>query len=160
IGPVCKVGGEVEGTIFQAYSNKQHDGFLGHAYVGEWVNIGADTNNSDLKNTYKSVAFHSYRAKGRIDSGSMFMGSVIGDHAKLGINCSINTGCVIGTGATLWGSDLISGFIPDFSWGEAKNLSRYRFDAFCQTAALVKQRRKLDLSKAEIELYIHISENT
>jgi len=81
IGPVCKVGGEVEDSIFQAYSNKQHDGFLGHSCVGEWVNIGADTNNSDLKNTYSNVDFYSYTASEKIDSGSMFMGCVIGDHS-------------------------------------------------------------------------------
>ncbi|MDP2172425.1 MAG: putative sugar nucleotidyl transferase [Candidatus Cloacimonadaceae bacterium] len=160
IGAVCKVGGEVECSIFQAFSNKQHDGFLGHAFVGEWVNIGADTNNSDLKNTYKNVAFHSYRENCMIDSGSMFLGSIIADHVKLGINCSINTGCVIGIGANLYGANLISGFIPDFSWGEAGNLVSYRFDAICDTAKLVKQRRGLELSSPEIKLLKHISENT
>lgn len=156
LGPVCKVGGEVEGCVFQAYSNKQHDGFLGHSYVGEWVNLGADTNNSDLKNTYKPVAFHSYRAGGKIPSGKMFLGALIADHAKLGINASLNTGCVIGLGSNLWGSSLISDFVPDFSWGQACSLDRYRFDAFCQTAATVKQRRGLDFTPIEAELYRQI----
>lgn len=152
IGPVCKVGGEIEGTIFQGYSNKQHDGFLGHSYVGEWVNIGADTNNSDLKNTYQNVSFYSYAAGEKIDSGSMFLGALIGDHAKLGINTSINTGCVIGVGANLWGSDLIADRVPDFSWGPASRLVPYKFPAFCLTAAIVKERRKLVFSPAEKEL--------
>jgi len=156
IGPVCKVGGEVEGSIFQAYSNKQHDGFLGHSFIGEWVNIGADTNNSDLKNTYKNVAFHSYLENARIDSGTMFLGTMVGDHTKLGINCSINTGCVIGVGCNLWDSDLISDFIPDFSWGPARELTAYRFDAFCQVAATVKSRRSLSFTEAEAELYSRI----
>jgi len=156
IGPVCKVGGEVEGSIFQAYSNKQHDGFLGHSFIGEWVNIGADTNNSDLKNTYKNVAFHSYLENARIDSGTMFLGTMVGDHTKLGINCSINTGCVIGVGCNLWDSDLISDFIPDFSWGPARELTAYRFDAFCQVAATVKSRRSLSFTEAETELYSRI----
>lgn len=156
IGPVCKVGGEVEGCVFQAYSNKQHDGFLGHSYVGEWVNLGADTNNSDLKNTYKPVAFHSYRAGGKISSGKMFLGALIADHVKLGINASLNTGCVIGLGCNLWGSALISDFVPDFSWGQADSLESYRFDAFCQTAATVKQRRGLAFTQTETELYRQI----
>lgn len=153
IGPVCKVGGEVEGSIFQAYSNKQHDGFLGHSYVGEWVNIGADTNNSDLKNTYKSVSFYSYAHGKKIDSGSMFLGAMLADHVKLGINASLNTGCVVGIGSNLWGSDLIADFIPDFSWGMASELTRHRFDSFCQTADLVKQRRDLPFTVTERTLY-------
>ncbi|MDY0151492.1 MAG: putative sugar nucleotidyl transferase [Candidatus Cloacimonas sp.] len=155
IGPVCKIGGEIEGSIFQAYSNKQHDGFLGHSYIGEWVNLGADTNNSDLKNTYKNVAYYSYKLEGKIDSGTQFLGCVIGDHSKTGINCSINTGTVIGMGCNLWGSKLISDFIPDFSWGEAGELSPYRFAAFCQTATIVKARRKLSLDSLEIDIYKH-----
>lgn len=153
IGPVCKVGGEIENSIFQAYSNKQHDGFLGHSIVGEWVNIGADTNNSDLKNTYRNVSYHSYLEGGRVDSGKIFLGSMIGDHAKLGINVTLNTGSVIGVGSNLWGSDLISGFVPDFSWGTAGKYEKYRFDRFCDTAAAVKARRGLEFGSQEKELF-------
>lgn len=157
IGPVCKVGGELEGSILQAYSNKQHDGFLGHAYIGEWVNLGADTNNSDLKNTYKHVQIYDYATKTLQDTGSQFMGCIIGDHSKTGINVSINTGTVIGVGCNLYGSKLFSGFVPDFSWGEAEGLSHYRFPAFCETAALVKQRRNHTLSDTETAIYKTIS---
>ncbi len=153
IGPVCKVGGEVEGCIIQAYSNKQHDGFLGHSFVGEWVNIGAGCNNSDLKNTYRNVSFHSYLSGSKVDSGSIFLGALIADHVKLGINTSINTGCVIGMGSNLFGPALISGFVPDFSWGPASQLGKYRFERFCETAALVKARRDLDSTTAETELF-------
>jgi len=153
IGPVCKIGGEIEGSIIQAYSNKQHDGFLGHAYLGEWVNLGADTNNSDLKNNYKPVAFYSFAAKAKEQSGYQFLGSIIADHTKTGINCSLNTGVVIGVGCNLWGSALISDHIPSFSWGEADKLSPYKPEAFIETAKTVKQRRKLDLSEAEVALY-------
>jgi len=156
IGPVCKIGGEIGDTIIQAYSNKQHDGFLGHSYIGEWVNIGADTNNSDLKNNYNTVKFYSYAQQGRIDSGIQFLGTMIGDHTKIGINCSINTGCVIGVACNLYGSSLISDHIPSFSWGEAGDLKHYRFDAFIQTAQNVKQRRDLTLTDTEINLYRHI----
>jgi UDP-N-acetylglucosamine diphosphorylase/glucosamine-1-phosphate N-acetyltransferase len=152
IGPVCKVGGEIEGSIFQAYSNKQHDGFLGHSYIGEWVNIGADTNNSDLKNTYKNVKAYDYARASLVDCGSQFMGCVLGDHTKTGINVSLNTGLVVGSGSNIFGSRLFSGFIPDFSWGEAEHLTKYRFEEFCQTANLVKKRRGLALSEAEKKL--------
>jgi len=153
IGAVCKVGGEVEGSIFQAYSNKQHDGFLGHAFIGEWVNLGADTNNSDLKNTYKNVKLYSYPDKQQIDSDTRFMGCVIGDHSKTGINTSLNTGVVVGTGSNIYGGKLFSAFIPDFSWGEADALGKYRFKDFLNTAAIVKSRRSLGFSKEEIALY-------
>lgn len=156
IGSVCKIGGEIEGSIIQAYSNKQHDGFLGHAYIGEWVNLGAGTNNSDLKNNYKSVSFYSYADKAKIDSGYQFLGSIIADHTKTGINCSLNTGVVIGTGCNLWGKDLISDFIPSFSWGEAGKLVSYDFDAFVHTTEAVKKRRNQNLSKTEIELFRNI----
>lgn len=158
IGPVCKIGGEVEDSIIQAYSNKQHDGFLGHAYLGEWINLGADTNNSDLKNTYKNVSYYSYDHGKKIDSGTLFLGCIIGDHVKLGINCTVNTGAVIGTGCNLWGRDLISDFIPDFSWGEASALSAYRLEAFLETAKTVKNRRKLSLSSSESQLLSYISQ--
>ncbi len=156
VGPVCKVGGEIEGSIFQAYSNKQHDGFLGHAYLGEWVNIGADTNNSDLKNNYHTVSIHSYETKGQIDTKLIFMGCIIGDHTKIGINCSINTGTVIGLGCNLWGRETISRFVPSFSWGEANAVTKYIFEKFIQTAEVVKKRRDLGLEKAEKELLSQI----
>jgi UDP-N-acetylglucosamine diphosphorylase/glucosamine-1-phosphate N-acetyltransferase len=159
IGPVCKIGGEVEGSIIQAYSNKQHDGFLGHAFVGEWVNLGADTNNSDLKNNYKPVAFYSYAAKDKMQSGYQFLGSIIADHTKTGINCSLNTGVVIGVGCNLWGSTLISDHIPSFSWGEAGKLTPYKPDAFIETAKTVKQRRNLEMSEAEVALFVSIRQH-
>ncbi|HOV16533.1 MAG TPA: putative sugar nucleotidyl transferase [Candidatus Cloacimonadota bacterium] len=153
IGPVCKIGGEVENTIIQAYSNKQHDGFLGHAYLGEWVNIGAGTCNSDLKNNYKPVAFYSYANKAKVQTDYQFLGAIIGDHVKTGINCSLNTGAVIGPGCNLWGKDLISDYIPAFSWGEGNKLIPYELEAFLETAQSVKQRRNLSLSIPEIALF-------
>ena len=152
IGPICKVGGEIESSIFQAYSNKQHDGFLGHSYVGEWVNLGADTNNSDLKNNYKNVFQYSYETGELFDSGTQFMGCLIADHVKIGINCSLNTGLVIGLGANIYGNKLFSGFVPDFSWGEADSLNTYRIDEFLDTAGKVKSRRRLELEQIESEL--------
>lgn len=157
VGPLCKIGGEVEETIFQGYSNKQHDGFLGHSYIGEWVNIGADTNNSDLKNNYKNVKVYSYPHKDKISSNTMFQGTIIGDHTKIGINSTINTGAVLGFGCNLFGKNLISDFIPDFGWGEAGNLEKFKFDKFIETAEIVKKRRNVSLSAKEKTLFSNLS---
>ncbi len=156
IGSVCKVGGEVEGTIFQAYSNKQHDGFLGHSYIGEWVNLGADTNNSDLKNNYKNVKVYFYPENKKIDSKSKFIGAVIGDHTKTAICSMINTGTLIGVGCNLFGRDIIKDFVPSFSWGEGADLIEYKEEKFFETVEIVKQRRKLKLSKEEKKLFGNI----
>jgi len=110
----CKVGGEVEGTIFHGFSNKQHDGFLGHAYVGEWVNLGAGTTNSDLKNTYGPVRVP---INGRpVDSGQMFVGGFLGDHVKTGIHTTLPTGAVLGFAASVFLSRVVPQFVPSFSW--------------------------------------------
>jgi UDP-N-acetylglucosamine diphosphorylase/glucosamine-1-phosphate N-acetyltransferase len=152
IGKKCKVGGEVVGTIIQGYSNKQHSGFLGHAYIGEWVNIGAGTNNSDLKNNYRTVKCYFHPEKEIKDSGKQFLGTIIGDHTKIGINCAINTGTVIGIGCNLYGSRLIKGHIPSFSWGESGDLVSYQVESFGETVRIVKGRRKLTMSESEKEL--------
>lgn len=159
IGRYCKIGGEVEDSIIQAYTNKQHDGFLGHSYVGEWVNIGADSNNSDLKNTYRPVKVWYYPDKAKKDTGNMFIGAFIADHTKIGINCSINTGAVIGFGANLYGKDLIVDFIPSFSWGEATHLTKYQIEKFLLTTTSVKLRRNLTLCKHEVRMISNLYKN-
>jgi len=156
IGPVCKIGGEVEDTIFQAYSNKQHGGFMGHSYIGEWVNIGAGTNNSDLKNNYNQVRVYSYSESEKIDTEMAFVGCFIGDHSKLGINCTINTGTVIGFGCNLYGRSLIRDFVPSFSWGEYGNYGVYKLENFLSTARIVKKRRNLNLTEEEEKLFAEI----
>ena len=116
IGPHCKIGGEIEATIFHGYSNKQHDGYIGHSYIGEWVNLGANTNNSDLKNNYGKIKFDlGYK---KIDSNEMFIGSMIGDFSKIGISTMLNTGTYIGLGANVFGGDFQDKFIQSFSWGK------------------------------------------
>jgi UDP-N-acetylglucosamine diphosphorylase/glucosamine-1-phosphate N-acetyltransferase len=146
VGPWCKIGGEIEESIFQAYSSKQHDGFLGHAVVGEWVNLGADTNNSDLKNNYSTVRFV---IDGReVDSGQQFMGAVIGDHTKTAINTMLNTGTVIGVGCNVYGSDFPPKFIPSFCWGGSAGFMEYKLDKFFATADKVMGRRKRLLTEA------------
>ncbi len=152
IGKTCKIGGEVEETIIQGFSNKQHDGFLGHSYLGEWINLGADTNNSDLKNNYKTVKSYFFPKNELIDTKQQFVGTMIGDHSKTAINSTINTGTVIGVGCNLFGSDLIQKHISAFSWGKGK----YELSRFLETAELVKSRRNLGLSRAEKELYSNL----
>ncbi len=149
IGKVCKVGGEVEETIFQAFSNKQHEGFLGHSYVGEWVNIGADTNNSDLKNNYNNVKVFYYPQRSFKDSSSQFFGAIFADHTKTGINTTFNTGIVVGVGCNLYSSLLFSGFIPSFSIGSANRMGEYHLKKMLETAEIVKSRRGLKLSNEE-----------
>lgn len=153
IGPVCKIGGELESSIIQGYSNKQHDGYLGHSYLGEWVNIGAGTSNSDLKNNYHSVRSYYYPGGKIVDTSQQFLGTVCGDHVKIGINTAINTGSVISTGCNLFGGSLINGFIPSLRWGSEQQLDEYDLEKFLATAETVKARRGLQLSAVERSLY-------
>lgn len=158
IGEVCKVGGEVEESIIHSYSNKQHEGFLGHAYLGMWVNLGADTNNSDLKNDYGNVKV---MVNGKeVNSGSMFVGSTIGDHTKTGINSMLNTGTVLGVGCNIYGAGLPPKYVPSFCWGGADGLVEYRVDKFLQVAERVIARRKLELSDVEKAMLTKVFELT
>ena len=154
IGDVCKVGGEVEGSIIHGYSNKQHEGFLGHAYLGEWVNIGADSNNSDLKNNYGNVKVH---VDGQIvDSGLMFVGLTMGDHAKCGINTMFNTGTVVGAMSNVFGSGYADNFIPSFAWGGIESTETYGLEKGLEVARRVMARRKVMLSPAQEKMLRHV----
>ena len=150
IGEVCKVGGEIEGSIIHGYSNKQHDGFLGHAYLAEWCNLGADTNNSDLKNNYSNVKVE---INGElIDTGSMFVGLIMGDHSKTGINTMFNTGTVVGVGCNIYGEGFPERNISDFHWGGKGKLIRYPFKRTITTMVAVMSRRNKTLSKKDVEI--------
>ncbi|MFA5103847.1 MAG: putative sugar nucleotidyl transferase [Candidatus Margulisiibacteriota bacterium] len=145
IGPMCKIGGEVESTIFQGYSNKQHEGFIGHSFIGEWVNLGAGTNNSDLKNNYTNVKII---VNGKeINTGKLFMGAIIGDHTKTGINTMINTGTVIGISCNLFMSGYLPRHIPSFSWGGSGGLKEYTIEKAVETAKAAMKRRDLEMNK-------------
>jgi len=158
IGDVCKVGGEVEGSIIHSYSNKQHDGFLGHAYLGCWVNLGADTNNSDLKNNYGYIKV---MINGEpVDSGSQFVGLTMGDHSKAGINTMFNTGTVVGVGCNVYGADFPPKYIPSFSWGGSESLVTYKLDKCLEVAKVVMSRRKIKLSDEGIKLLTDVFEST
>ncbi|MCE1188801.1 MAG: GlmU family protein [Ignavibacteria bacterium] len=147
IGPVCKVGGEVEGSIIHSYSNKQHDGFLGHAYLGSWVNLGADTNNSDLKNNYSSVRVTINDQE--INSGSMFVGLTMGDHSKSAINTMFNTGTVVGMSSNIFGPGFPKKYIPSYAWGGSENLQTYSLEKAIEVAKKVMARRKIQFTDAD-----------
>ncbi|MFQ5641621.1 MAG: GlmU family protein [bacterium] len=145
IGEWCKVGGEVEESIIHSFSNKQHEGFLGHSYLGQWVNIGADTNNSDLKNNYSHVKV---QIDGEmVDSGSQFVGLFMGDHSKTGINTMFNTGTVVGVMSNVFGAGFPPKFIPSFAWGGSEGFVEHDPDKALATARRVMARRKIALSK-------------
>lgn len=160
IGPGCKVGGEIQNVVFQANSNKAHDGYLGNSAIGEWCNLGADTNSSNLKNTYQEVKLWDYAKGGFVATGSLFCGLVMGDHAKCGINTMFNTGTVVGVGANVFGSGYPRPFIPDFAWGGASGFTTHSMRAFLDTARIVMDRRGQVLTPAHEHLYRTVFEQT
>jgi UDP-N-acetylglucosamine diphosphorylase/glucosamine-1-phosphate N-acetyltransferase len=144
LGPVCKVRGEIEDTVMSGYSNKAHDGFLGHAYLGRWVNLGALTTNSDLKNNYGSVRLR--LPTGDVDTGLSKVGCFLGDHVKTGIGTMLNTGSLVGAGSNVFGGRMPPAYVPPYSWGEGSELSAYRFDKFIEVAERVMGRRDVALT--------------
>ena len=148
VGPDCRVGGEVNNSVLWGRSNKGHDGFLGNAVLGEWCNIGADSNNSNLKNNYEEVKLWSYPRGGFERTGLQFCGLVLGDHSKCGINTMFNTGTVVGVSCNVFGAGFPRNFIPDFSWGGPQGLSEYTLDKALATAERVMDRRSLALTPA------------
>ncbi len=150
VGPVCKVGGEIEGSIIHSYSNKQHDGFLGHSYVGSWVNIAADCINSDLKNTYGSIRVPINGSA--VDSGEIFMGALIGDHSKIGINVSIPTGAVIGFSSNVFMPDCEK-FVPSFTWQTDGKMVPYNLEKSKEVAKRVQARRRVEFGEPDRQLF-------
>jgi UDP-N-acetylglucosamine diphosphorylase / glucose-1-phosphate thymidylyltransferase / UDP-N-acetylgalactosamine diphosphorylase / glucosamine-1-phosphate N-acetyltransferase / galactosamine-1-phosphate N-acetyltransferase len=146
VGPVCKVHGEMEEVVVLGYSNKAHDGFLGHAYLGRWVNLGAMTTNSDLKNNYGPVRM--WTPEGEQNTGLIKLGSLLGDYVKTGIGALLNTGTVIGAGSNLYGTEMPPKYVPPFSWGSGADLTAFDADKFLQVTETVMERRSLKLSES------------
>lgn len=144
IGPRCKIRGEVVHSVISGYSNKAHDGYLGHAVLGRWVNLGAMTTNSDLKNNYGSVRV--WTPEGDVDTGLPKVGCLLGDHVKTGIGTMINTGTVIGAGSNVFGGVMPPVAVPPFSWGSGSELGEHRLDKFLETAERVMARREVELT--------------
>lgn len=160
LGPVCKVGGEVEASIIHSYSNKHHDGFLGHAYVGEWVNLGALVTNSDLQNNYKPVKVQRWADEPVMNSGETFVGCSIGDHTKLGIGVMITTGATIGMCVNWTGKDIVPAYTPSFVWHTPAKHLEYRLDKAVETATAVMARRKVEFDQVEMDLMTRVFELT
>jgi UDP-N-acetylglucosamine diphosphorylase/glucosamine-1-phosphate N-acetyltransferase len=160
IGPHSKVGGEVNNSVIFGYSNKAHDGFLGNSVLGEWCNIGADSNNSNLKNNYAEVKLWDYE-KGRfIGTGLTFCGLIMGDHSKCGINTMFNTGTVVGVSANIFGAGFPRNFVADFSWGGAAGFTVYKLKEAFETAERVYQRRGMAFDENEKEILTRVFELT
>ena len=160
IGPHCKVGGEVNNSVMFAYSNKGHDGFLGNSVLGEWCNLGADTNNSNLKNNYAEVRLWSYETESFARTGLQFCGLMMGDHSKCGINTMFNTGTVVGVSANIFGSGFPRNFVPSFSWGGSQGFTTYLTKKAFEVAKVVMSRREVEFDQTEAAILEHIFEMT
>lgn len=160
VGPHSRIGGEVNNSVLFGYSNKGHDGFLGNSVLGEWCNIGADSNNSNLKNNYDEVKLWDYEKGGFSPTGLQFCGLMMGDHSKCGINTMFNTGTVIGVSTNIFGSGFPRNFVPSFSWGGASGFTTYVTKKAFETAKLVMSRRNVIFDEQESAILEHIFEET
>ena len=160
LGPYSKVGGEVNNSVFFGYSNKAHDGFLGNSVIAEWCNLGADTNNSNLKNSYDNVKIWSYPQTHFVETGLQFCGMIMGDHSKSGINTMFNTGTVVGINANIFGSGFQRNFIPSFSWGGTAGFKTYDLKKAMDVAEAVYARRNIKFDDIEKEIFKHVYELT
>jgi UDP-N-acetylglucosamine diphosphorylase/glucosamine-1-phosphate N-acetyltransferase len=160
IGPYCKAGGEIGNSVLLGYSNKGHDGYLGNSVLGEWCNLGADTNTSNLKNNYEPVKLWSYDEQKFVKTGLQFLGLIMGDHSKAGINTMFNTGTVVGVSANVYGGGYPRNFIPSFSWGGTAGFETYRFEKAYDTAQRVTDRRHITLTEEDEKILKHIFDET
>jgi len=160
IGPHCRIGGEVNNSVLFGYSNKGHDGFLGNSVLGEWCNMGADSNNSNLKNNYEEVRLWSYETEGFARTGLQFCGLMMGDHSKCGINTMFNTGTVVGVNANIYGAGFPRNFVPSFSWGGASGFTTYLTSKAFQTAKIVMARRQVEFTEEDAKILEHVFEIT
>ena len=160
IGPFSRVGGEINNAVIWGYSSKGHEGYLGNSVMGQWCNIGADSNNSNLKNNYGEVRLWDYEKENFRKTGLQFCGLIMADHAKCAINTMFNTGTVVGVSANIFGAGFPRNFIPDFAWGGAQGFDIYTLDKMLETAALVFERRDLTLDETERNIISHIFEIT
>ena len=148
IGPVCKVGGEVNNSIFHSYSNKGHDGFVGNSLIGQWCNLGADTNTSNLKNNYGPVRIHRFDSGELYNTGQQFIGTIMGDHSKTAINTMLNTGTICGVSTNIFSAHFPPKHLPSFGWVGTDRIDRYRFDKALETMERMMSRRNISLSEA------------
>ena len=160
VGPHSVIGGEVNNSVLFGYSNKGHDGFLGNSVLGEWCNIGADSNNSNLKNNYEEVKLWNYETENFAKTGLQFCGLMMGDHSKCGINTMFNTGTVVGVSVNIFGSGFPRNFIPSFSWGGNSGFVTYLTNKAFEVAKVVMARRNVEFTAQDAQILEHIFEET
>lgn len=160
LGPNCRGGGEINNSVLFANSNKGHDGYLGNSVLGEWCNLGADTNNSNLKNNYAEVRLWDYESERFAHTGLQFCGLMMGDHSKCGINTMFNTGTVVGVSANIFGAGFPRNFIPSFSWGGSGGMTTYKTTKAFEVAEVVMKRRGVELDEQEKAILEHVFEET
>jgi UDP-N-acetylglucosamine diphosphorylase/glucosamine-1-phosphate N-acetyltransferase len=158
IGPGCRVGGEISNCIFQSFSNKGHDGFLGNSLIGEWCNLGADTNTSNLKNNYGKVSTFSYETRGVEKTDIQFMGLTMGDHSKCGINTMFNTASVVGVSANIFGAGFPDKVVNSFTWGGAENTVRFKVDKAIEVAKAMMARRKVPFTDGDEMIFRYLGD--
>jgi len=156
VGPYCKVGGELNNAIIMAYSNKGHDGFLGNAVIGEWCNLGADTNNSNLKNNYSEVKVWNYPSERFIKTGLQFCGLIMGDYSKSAINTQFNTGTIVGVSANIFQGGFPPNLIKHFSWGGPSEAPKFALDRAYEAAEKMMERRKVPFTEEDKKILEHI----
>ena len=156
IGPYCKIGGEVTNSVVFGYSNKGHDGYLGNSLIGEWCNLGADTNTSNLKNNYADVKIWNYEEDKFLTTGEQFCGLIMGDHSKSAINTMFNTGTIVGVCSNIFGSGFPRNFVPSFSWGGNKGFTEYNIDKVFEVNKKVMKRKKCIFSEKDKAIYTHL----
>lgn len=160
IGPHSKVGGEIQNAVIFGFSNKGHDGYLGNSVIGEWCNIGADSNNSNLKNNYAEVKLWNYRSQNFKKTGLQFCGLIMADHAKCGINTMFNTGTVVGVSCNIFGAGFPRNFVADFSWGGAHGFETYTLNKVFEVAEKVFERRGIEFNQIEKDILTAVFEQT
>jgi UDP-N-acetylglucosamine diphosphorylase/glucosamine-1-phosphate N-acetyltransferase len=160
IGPFSRVGGEINNAVIWGYSSKGHEGYLGNSVLGQWCNIGADSNNSNLKNNYAEVRLWDYTTTSFRKTGLQFCGLIMADHSKCGINTMFNTGTVAGVSANIFGAGFPRNFIPDFAWGGAQGFEVYSINKMFETATKVFERRSLDFDQVEKDILTQIFTDT
>ena len=160
LGPYVKVGGEVSNVVIFGYSNKAHDGFIGNSVIGEWCNIGADTNASNLKNTYEDVRVWSIEKNTFVPTGQVFFGTIMGDHSKCGINTMFNTGTIIGVSSNIYGHGYQRNYIPSFVWGGTTGLKSFDIDKAIEVAEKMYLRRNIVMSKEDKDILVSVYNQT
>ena len=160
IGPGSRAGGEINNAVMFQNSNKGHEGYLGNSVLGEWCNLGADTNNSNLKNNYAEVRLWDYETEGFAKTGLQFCGLMMGDHSKCGINSMFNTGTVVGVSCNIFGTGYPRNFIPSFSWGGSAGMTTYQTKKVFEVARLVLERRKMEFTEQDEAILEHVFEET